>query len=551
MFEVSAECNVRENSGIIFCGRLFLLYCSRWKGVTMQKGNLGFVNGNVITMEKKMAKAEGILIQKGKITFVGSSQEVQKRAEREHIQVEDLKGKTLLPGFHDCHVHVMGTGMAYLGADLYECSSVDEVIKRLQKEAEKSEQGWICGVRLEESRLAEKRPPTLEELTEAFPDRGVHLVDRGLHYTVVNKKACEEIGFVGNEKGFGRDKDNRPNGRLSEEANSKARNFFNDTLTMEQRKQIIQSVENQAIQKGITTIHAMEGGEMFSDKDIPAFLEYAHEQKIDIVLYWDIMDIEKIKKAGLRRIGTDILSDGSIGSKTAAFDEPYADCPDTCGICYYSDEQLIRFIEEALQNRMQCGFHAIGQKAIRQVIDCYEKAYEKCPWEDARFRIEHFGFCDERDIKRAAKNHIIISTQPSFSYLRGGEGSVYQIRTGKERERRAYPNKTFLDYGIVVAGGSDSNVTPMDALLGIHAAVNHPYPEHRVSVEQALRMFTIDGAYAAHEEMKKGSLAPGKLGDVVVLSKNPYETELDEMKDIEVVSTIKEGNILYQKKQEL
>lgn len=128
---------------------------------------------------------------------------------------------------------------------------------------------------------------------------------------------------------------------------------------------------------------------------------------------------------------------------------------------------------------------------------------------------------------------------------------MYQIRTGKERERRAYPNKTFLDYGIVVAGGSDSNVTPMDALLGIHAAVNHPYPEHRVSVEQALRMFTIDGAYAAHEEMKKGSLAPGKLGDVVVLSKNPYETELDEIKDIEVVSTIKEGNILYQKKQEL
>ena len=180
------------------------------------------------------------------------------------------------------------------------------------------------------------------------------------------------------------------------------------------------------------------------------------------------------------------------------------------------------------------------------MLDCYEAAYRKAPWEDARFRIEHFGFCDDRDIERAATNKIIISTQPSFSYLRGGPGSVYQIRTGEERERKAYPNRKFLDAGVVLAGGSDSNVTPMNTLLGIHAAVNHPYPEHRITVKQALQMFTIDAAYSAFEEKKKGSVEAGKLGDLTILSESPYDTSPEEIKNIKVLMTIKEGKIVYQ-----
>lgn len=210
---------------------------------------------------------------------------------------------------------------------------------------------------------------------------------------------------------------------------------------------------------------------------------------------------------------------------------------------------MTEFIENALKNHIQCGFHAIGQKAIRQCIDCYEEAWKKYPWEDARFRIEHFGFCDDRDIERAAKNHIIISTQPAFSYLRGGPGSVYQIRTGQERERKAYPNRKFVEAGICVAGGSDSNVTPMDPILGIHAAVNHPYPEHRVSVYEALRMFTIDGAYSAFEEKKKGSIEKGKMGDFTILSESPYKVPAEQIEEIAVEMTIKEGKIVYQKEE--
>lgn len=512
----------------------------------MEGESRAFVNGNIITMDQQDTRAEGLLIKEGKIAVIGTSEEVRIAAETEEVPVEDLQGKTVLPGFHDCHVHVIGTGMASLGADLYQCRSVKEIIQVLKAEEQKNGRGWICGVRLDESRLSEKRPPSLQELTDAFPERGVYLLDRGLHYTVVNQKAYEEIGYQGTEKGIGRDEKGRPEGRMHEAANSMARQYFNDSMTKEQRRKAVKYVEEKAVKKGITTIHAMEGGEMFSDKDVDVFLEKG-STKVDFVLYWDTLEIDQIKKAGLSRIGTDILSDGSIGSRTAAFDEPYTDKNNTCGKLYYTNEFLAEFMEKALKDHLQCGFHAIGQKAIRQILDCYEKAWQKYPWEDARFRIEHFGFCDDRDIERAAENGIVISTQPSFSYLRGGEGSVYQIRVGRERERKAYPLRKFVEHGIVVAGGSDSNVTPMDALLGIHSAVNHPYKEHRVSIYQALRMFTIDAAYSAFEEKKKGSIEPGKMGDLAILSENPYQVSPEKIKDIEIEMTVKEGEVVYRK----
>ncbi|MBR0411608.1 MAG: amidohydrolase [Eubacterium sp.] len=507
--------------------------------------NSAWINAEVITMTDEAARAEGILIEDGVITFVGDSKETAALAKEKGIEITDLNGCCVLPGLHDCHAHVMGTGMAMVGVDLYDCASVKEVLEALAEEGKRHDEGWVCGVRLDESRLAEKRPPTLAELSGIFPDRGVYILDRGLHYTLVNRKAYEEIGLTGKEKGLCRGEDGKPNGRMHEEANKVVRGYFNDSMTDAQRETAIRNVEKEALKKGITTIHAMEGGEMFSDKDIDVFESLKGKTDVDFVIYWDTLDLDQVIERGYDRVGTDNLSDGSIGSRTAAFDEPYADDPSTCGLMYLDKAFMTEWIGKALKNHIQCGFHAIGQKAIRHVIDCYEEAYAGCPWEDARFRIEHFGFCDDRDIERAVKNKIIISTQPSFSYLRGGPGSVYQIRTGPERERRAYPNKKFLDYGAVLAGGSDSNVTPIDALLGIHAAVNHPYPEHRISVYQALRMFTIDGAYSAFEEKKKGTIEAGKLGDLTILSKSPYEAAPDAIKDIRVVRTVKEGRTVY------
>lgn len=189
------------------------------------KKNSAWINGEVIPMTDEESRAEGLLIEDGIITFVGDAQEVAARASEKGIEVNDLKGCCVLPGFHDCHVHVMGTGMAMLGVDLYDCASVEEVLEALKEEAARHEDGWICGVRLDESRLAEKRPPTLTELSEVFPDRGVYILDRGLHYTLVNQKAYDEIGLSGRERGMSRGEDGKPNGRMHEVANKIVRGY--------------------------------------------------------------------------------------------------------------------------------------------------------------------------------------------------------------------------------------------------------------------------------------------------------------------------------------
>ena len=506
-----------------------------------------YTNGSIITMDPENPKAEAVVIRDGIIQFVGNNTEAERIAHMENSEVIDLHNLCVIPGLHDCHVHAMETGMASTGAQLSSCTCIDEVLELLKLEARHSDNGWVRGNNLDESALRENRPPTLAELSDLFPDRGVFISDRGLHYSVVNKRAMEQCSINGTEAGVMYGADGLPNGRMQHEANRLVRNYYSKHVSDEQRTQAIRKVEATALENGITTIHAMEGEMFSSDLDIPVFLRMQDSTNVDFLVYWNTLHFEYVESMKLKRIGTDILADGSIGSRTAAFDEPYSDAPGTSGELYFSDDMLTDFITSALRKNIQCGFHAIGSRGIRQVLDCYEKAYRRCPAVDPRFRIEHFGFCSSEDIDRAAKNRIVVSTQPAFSFLRGGEGSIYQLRVGAKRERTAYPLKELLDGGVVLSGGSDSTVTPMNSILGIHSAVNHPYSEHRISVYQALKMFTLDAAYAAYEDVKKGSLKKGKIGDMTVLSDNIFSVPENRIRDIKVEMTIKSGKIVYKR----
>ncbi|MDO5433900.1 amidohydrolase [Eubacterium sp.] len=509
--------------------------------------DLALTCGNIITMDTHRPFCEAVLIENGKITAAGRSEDVRRLAGERHINCVDLKGKTAVPGLHDCHVHVMGTGLNAIGIDLYDCASIADVLDKIRKASEDGASGWVYCTRLDESRLAEKRPPTAAEIDAVVPDRGVCIVDRGLHYTLVNTLAFNEIGFDGTEHGLVKDASGHVTGRLHDKANGKARSYFYEKMTDAQRADMLNHTASEAVKMGITTIHAMEGGDMFSDKDIPVFLENQRHFPLDIRLYWDTENIQNILDHHLPVVGTDLLLDGSIGSRTAAFMQPYTDAPDTCGEIYFTEDFVVNHITNAHKNHLQAGFHAIGQRAVTFVLDCLEKSLALYPCTGHRFRIEHFGFPDVRDIERAAQLGVVISTQPSFTYLRGGPGSVYNLRLGDDRERRGYPLSAFVKAGIPVGGGSDSGVTPMDPVLGLHAAVNQSYSENSVDIQSALRMFTLDAAYCAFEEHQKGSITPGKLGDLTVLSGDPYTTASDKLKDLEVCMTIKNGKIVYQK----
>ncbi|MBQ9827432.1 MAG: amidohydrolase [Lachnospiraceae bacterium] len=506
-------------------------------------GNIAFINANVIPMIER-ERYSAVLAVDGKIKAIGSDEEITALAKEEGVDVIDLGGKTVLPGFHDCHAHLTITGYDAMGINMYDAPDIAAVIDRL-KEADATwpEDRWLFGMRIDEGLLAEKRPPTMQEL-DIF-DRPVFISDRGGHYVIVNRAAFDALGVDENMRGVRKDADGNLTGRLQDEANKYARNNY--PHSEQECLDAMLYTCREGIKKGITTIHAQEGGAA-DDPAVRLLVEHRDEFPVDLSIWWLYMpdyDDPLAKEIGV--LGGDILLDGSIGSRTAAFFDNYCD-GDGNGYLNFSDECVNDFVEAGVARDLAMSFHAIGEKGIWQAFNAYERALELHPEkkDTAKLRLEHMGWPTEEDLGRAAKMGVRISTQPAFTYLRGGPTSIYRSRLGEKREKAGYPLRKMLDYGLILGGGSDSDITPMDALLGIHSAVNPPYPENAITPYEAVRIYTSDAAATAWEEDWKGKLAPGYQADMVVLDDDPLTCDTKAIKDIKVLKTIRKGDIVYE-----
>jgi predicted amidohydrolase YtcJ len=500
------------------------------------------MNANVITMDEGK-RYEAVLIRDGIFNIVGSNEEVLAYAAG--IPVINAGGATVLPAFFDCHVHALTTGMNALALDLYDVFDIAELLERLKKADSEYEPGrWIFAKRFDESRILEGRPPVMAELDSIH--RPVFISDRGKHYTLVNRLAYDALGISMDLTGVRLGEDQQPNGRLQDQSNRHAQAKFFALWTVKERKQAIHITAALAASRGITTINAIEGVDS-SDEDVLIIADALRELPVEMRVWWNTDTIEKPLTMGWKWWGGDFLIDGSIGSRTAAFDEKYADA-DTNGYLNYADEWVYNVIEQSLIHDMAISFHCIGQRGIRQVLNQMEKALDAYPLKqtDHKLRLEHFGWPEQSDIDRCAKMNIKVSTQPSFTFLRGGPGSVYSQRLGELRDQQGYPLRRLLDAGIVLGGGSDSDVTPMDALLGIHAAVNPPYFENALTPYEALRMYTSDAARVAFEEERKGRIRIGMQGDLVILDNDPLSVDPLRIKEIAVLYTIHKGEIIFQ-----
>ena len=500
-----------------------------------------FLHANLV-IPRTGGRADQALIvgEDGRIAAVGPSAKLASEEEIQGAKVVDLWGQTIVPGFIDAHVHVLQTGLAANTIDFDRCRSIAEVLDLVGTAVQPAWDGseWILGRRLDDFKLAEKRPPTGAELTRVGGKRPVYIDHRSLHYAVVNPPGARLLGLEGTEAeslGIVRGADLH-----------RARQRFYASLDTETKKQAIRKAAEMAVSKGITTLHAIEGGELFGDQDIPLLLSLRTQLPARLVLYWSTADVAKAQGAGLRSVGGDVLLDGTLGSRTAALSAPYTDDPDTCGTLHRDPDEVAAFFRSAEQAGLQAAVHAIGDRAIEQVLDAIEHAVGTTPTRDHRHRIEHFGVPTPRQITRAAGLGVVISTQPAFMLLRGGPGSVYEARLGSEREARAYPLRELLDAGLLVAGGSDSEVTPLDALLGIHACVNHPHAEQRLTPQEALDLFTINAAQAGLEESQVGDLKLGQLADFVVLDTNLLTCPPEHLKDIQVLMTVRGGELVYE-----
>lgn len=503
------------------------------------------LNGQIVTLDETHPEVEALAIKAGKIVALGSSEEIASLKTADGTVI-DLQGQTVVPGFTDAHVHVTATGLNMLGVVLNQASSVEEVLQQIRQRVEKTKPGdLILASGLDTNKFSVEQLPTRLELDRVAPLNPVFINRVDSHSCVINSRLLELLSIPRKISGIEADQTGQWTGLMQKAANSYVRNRVLEIIPDVLRKRAVDGVVKAALQVGITTIHALEGGDLFNDKDVEALIKIQDDLPIHLVIWYQTMDIDRVQRLGLTRVGGCIILDGSFTSRTAALSEDYSDDPGNKGILYYDQETVNRFVERAQRAGLQISMHVLGERAIEQSLVAYQLAQSKYPQPNLRHRLEHFELPTTDQIERAARLGIILSMQPAFEYHWGGSG-MYGRRLGM-RAKFTNPFKSILNAGGVIVGGSDSDVTPMNPLVGIQGAMTHNNPQERLSCLEALKLFTINPAYSVYEEDIRGSISLGKFADLTVLAENPLRTNPEEIANIEVRETIVAGKTIFKR----
>jgi predicted amidohydrolase YtcJ len=499
--------------------------------------NQAFVltNANIITMDTAGNRCRALAVENGRIARTGSDSDMGELADQ-GWPVEDLGGLSVLPGFIDTHQHMMLTGSQETAVHLDDAKNVDDILTRIADRVTCTPKGkWVRGSYLNEQTLAQKAMPTRDDLDRAAPQHPVFLMHVTCHMCSLNTRALEIIqpppGLEGMDMLGG-----RPTGVVRDPG---ILTFVHPAMARiiapGDKLEFLQTAARMALKKGITTLHALDGGDL-GPGDTKVIWQNRDRLPLHLVCYNQSMDLKEVKELDQPRVGGCICADGAFEAHTAALFEPYADEPDNYGALTYSQEQMDRFVMDAHQQGLQIAVHCESERSIEQVLWAMEKALRAFPREDHRHRIEHLELPTTNQIQRMAAAGIMASMQPAFipAFIGKENMALYEALLGKPRLKRIHPYRTILDSGIPISGGSDSPVTPYDPLAGIQAAVTHPNADQRPTLEQAIAMFTSTAAFSAFEEDIKGSIEPGKLADLVVLSRDPFETKAQSIKDIEI-----------------
>ena len=513
--------------------------------VIFMSADMVLYNGVIVQMDATSSIQEAVAIKNGKVLAVCCNQEIKKYISI-NTRVIDLHGKTVVPGFIDSHVHLMPTCINELAINFEEARSVRDILDLIKERREQSlPQEVIWGIRLDEFKLDKRILPTKNDIDKVAPNQPVFISSIEYHTVTVNSYTLNNINLPFTVKGNEKDSNGFFTGRLHHHASNLARKKMYEMISDEAQSQGLQITINKVIQKGVTSLVSMEGGSLFHDRHAEFLLEEKSKLPINIIVFYQTTDINKVLAYNLPRFGGDIFLDGSFRSSNAALYEPYSDDDGNIGTMYFTQEEIDALILEAHERDLQIAIHAVGGRAINRLLDAYEKALIKSPKKDHRHRIEHFELPTMDQIKRAKRLGIILSMQPTYEYFFREANGMYEVRLGKERALKTNPFRKIFDEGIVIAGGSDSDVMPIDPLLGIHAAVNHHNEASRITPYEALKMYTVNAAIGVFEDNIKGTIEENKLADLVILDNNPLQVKTDSIKDIKVVCTIKNGQILY------
>lgn len=509
---------------------------------------LAIINTNVKTMDLKQPTAEAIAITNNKITKVGTNQEIETLID-DNTLVLNFEGKTVLPGLIDTHIHVADYGRCLMWLDLTSAKSIADLQELLKEKAKYTPQGkWIIGQGWNETRFKEKRLPTTADLDVAAPDNPVILYREAAMVCAVNTKALEVSGVTEQSvapQGGAIDR-NAETGKLSGVFRDNATTLIWQAVPEPTQAELL-SATTYACQKisqaGITSVNWL----VISETELP-IIQKLHAMgrlpfRVNVVVPEALLEkaaaLKSEDESILRVGGAFIVVDGYLDSKEAALQRPYSDDPGNCGKMFLTEEVLSAAVKKALSFNVQPVVHAMGDKAIDTILNVMEQT----PKNNVRFRIEQAAVLNEALIERLKKLNAVISIQPKVISTEFTVWSADQ-RLG-DRAKCLHPLKTLLDEGIAVAAGSDCPMEPLSALLGMQELVSRGrYPEQRLSVDEAIRLYTLNAAYCSGEEGIKGSIEEGKLADLTVLSQDPTSMRSNEIKDIIVDFVVLNGKVL-------
>ncbi len=448
-----------------------------------------------------------------------------------------LENKYIIPGFIESHMHILGTGLQYLFPNFTDASSLEQVFDLLLDARTKNKElKFMLGYNFEPGNIKEKRYPSRTELDHVIKDIPVLIYRVDGHSAAINTKGLE-LAYGGKfEEGIEIDAYKVPTGIVRGQAFEYAAKRFRKFLNPDIRIQALVIACEQAVKKGITTMVGMIGSDEPEDDSVELLFKIKDKLPIEVIPFFQTQKLDRVISMGLSRIGGCILIDGSFGSHTAALSKDYSDEPGNKGTLYFDDDRLLNFLKQASGVNLQIAVHAIGDRAINQVVRCYEKFMTE---NRLRHRIEHAELLNNDLIERIARLGLILSVQPAFEHFWGGKDKMYAERLG-QRYMRTNSYRKLIDNRITLCGGSDSPITSLDPLLGIKSAVNHPNSEHRISIKEAMQIFTKNGAYAIFKENEIGMLKSGFSADFLILSADPFQTL-----DFQILEVYKAGKKIY------